>query len=213
MPSTNDINRALDVNDANLSLGNEIFEAAAATFVRNRRAPDIYDANHVTGIKVNTTTEIDSLFQQVETVFAGYRHRRFDTDHRTHPALIARLGLECYERSEGLVMLLAGELVGAAKGFDIRAVTTDADWYAFEVLKTEDWLEARRKQSRPADPEVARAMVRVDRAKCPPVQYFLAYIDGKPVAYFNAWAGTTGMGQVEDLSRFPSIVTAASRRR
>ena len=99
MPSTDNINRALDVNDANLSLGNEVFAAAGATFVRNRSAPDIYDANHVTGIKAQSIAEIDALLQRVDTEFAGYRHRRFDTDHRTHPTLVARLHLEGYERN------------------------------------------------------------------------------------------------------------------
>jgi predicted N-acetyltransferase YhbS len=203
MTSAHTINRALDVNDANLRLGNELFEAAGATFVRNREAPDIYDANHVTEIRVNTAAEIDGLVERVETEFAGFGHRRFDTDHRTHPSLIARLRLDGYERSEGFVMLLEGEIIGSAKEFDIRAVGTDADWAAFEILKTEDWLEARRKQGRPAAPEVARAMVGVNRAKCPPVRYFLAYVDGQPAAYFNAWEGTNGMGQVEDLFTLP----------
>jgi GNAT superfamily N-acetyltransferase len=197
------IHRALEVNDANLSLGNEIFQAAGATFVRNRDAADIYDANHVTDIRARATAEVEELFARVEQEFAGYRHRRFDTDHRTHPSVIARLRLGDYERSEGLVMLLEGGLVGAPKEHDIRAVETDADWAAFEDLKTEDWLEARRKQGRPAEPEVARAMVRVDRRKCPPVRYFLAFLDAKPVAYFNAWEGLDGMGQVEDLFTLP----------
>jgi len=205
MASNDAINRALDVNDANLRLGNELFEAAGATFVRNRGAPDIYDANHVTGIRVNTAAEIDALFQRVETEFTGYLHRRFDTDHRTHPSLIARLRLDGYERSEGLVMLLEGDLIGTAKEFDIRAIETESDWAAFEILKREDWLQARRKQGRPAAPELARAMVGVDRAKCPPVRYFLAYVDGKPVAYFNAWEGNNGLGQVEDLFTLPDL--------
>ena len=46
-------------------------------------------------------------------------------------------------------------------------------------------------------------MVGVDRAKCPPVQYFLASVDGKPAAYFNAWEGINGLGQVEDLFTLP----------
>jgi len=197
------IHRALDVNDANLALGNETFEAAAATFVRNRDAPDIYDANHVTNIRVGSLAEVDALFARVEQEYAGYRHRRFDTDHRTHPVVVARLRLEGYERCEGLVMLLEGEPVGRPKDHDIRAVTTDDDWASFAELKTKDWMEARQKQGRPAEPEVAQAMVRVDRGKCPPVQYFLAYIDGTAAAYFNSWAGIEGLGQVEDLFTLP----------
>jgi predicted GNAT family acetyltransferase len=100
-------------------------------------------------------------------------------------------------------MLLDAGLIGEAKEHDIRAVETDADWAAFEGLNTEDWLEARRKQGRPAEPEVARAMVRVDRRKCPPVRYFLAFVEAAPVSYFNAWEGIDGIGQVEDLFTLP----------
>lgn len=195
--------QALDVNDANLRLGNEVFEAAGATFVRNRGAPDIYDANHVASIRVTSPAAVDQLFARVEQEFEGYRHRRFHTDHRTHPSVIARLHLEDYDRAEGLVMMLAGDLIGAPKEFEIRSVDTDAEWAAFEGLKSEDWIENRRKQGLPLAPEVAIAMARVNRAKCPPAQYFLAWADGRGVAYFNAWVGLDGTGQVEDLFTLP----------
>jgi GNAT superfamily N-acetyltransferase len=198
------IHQALDVNDANLALGNETFEAAGATFVRNRDAPDIYDANHVTNIRLSAPSEVGALFARAEEEYAGNNHRRFDTDHRTHPAVIARLRLEDYERSEGLVMLLEEQLRGTPKEHDIRPVIGEKDWTAFASLKREDWFEYRKKQGRPPDPEVAEAMIRVDRGKCPPVRYFLAYVEGRPAAYFNAWNGIDGLGQVEDLFTHPN---------
>jgi GNAT superfamily N-acetyltransferase len=197
------IHQALDLNDANLALGNETFVAAGATFVRNRDAPDIYDANHLTNIRLSSAAEIDALFTRVEDEYAANKHRRFDTDHRTHPAVIARLRLEDYERSEGLVMLLEGELNGTPGEHDIRPISSEEDWAAYASLKQEDWLEYREKQGRPPEPDVAEAMIRVDRGKSPPVQYFLARVDGKPAAYFNAWAGSDGLGQVEDLFTLP----------
>ena len=197
------IHHALDVNDANMALGNESFGVGGATFVRNRGAPDVYDANHVTGIKVNSVAEVATLFTRAETEFAGFKHRRFDTDHRTHPAVIARLRIEDYERSEGLVMVLEGDLQGSPRRIDIGPIADEAGWAGFRKLKIEDWLEYRRKEGRPPEPEVAEAMVRVDRGKCPPVQYFLAYVEGNPVAYFNSWAGIDGVGQVEDLYTSP----------
>jgi GNAT superfamily N-acetyltransferase len=197
------IHRALDVNNANLALGNEIFEVACATFVRNRNAPDIYDANHVTNIRVRTASEIDALFARADLEYAGFEHRRFDTDHRTHPAVVARLRIEDYERSEGLIMLLPGNLASTPPKHDIRPVVSGEEWAAFAALKLEDWLEYRQRQGRPPEPDVAEASVRVERGKCPPVQYFLAYLDGRPAAYCNSWAGLDGLGQVEDLFTLP----------
>jgi GNAT superfamily N-acetyltransferase len=100
-------------------------------------------------------------------------------------------------------MLLEGELKGRPREHDIRPVTTGDDWEAFARLKREDWLEYRRKQGRDPELELAETMVRVDRGKCPPVQYFIARVDGEPAAYFNAWGGLDGIGQVEDLFTLP----------
>jgi len=197
------IDRALDVNNANMALGNEVFETDRATFVRNRNAPDIYNANHVTGTTVNSVADVEMLFAQVEKEYAGFKHRCFDTDHRTHPAVVARLRIEDYERNEGLVMVLEGDLQGSPEHCDIRPILNDQGWADFRQLKIEDWLEYRKKQGRPPEPEVAEAMVRVDRGKCPPVQYFLAYVDGRPAAYFNSWVGIDSIGQVEDLFTLP----------
>jgi GNAT superfamily N-acetyltransferase len=204
MVSLDLINSAIDVNNANLALGNDTFEAAGATFVRNYEAPDIYEANHVTNIRVDTLEAVDALFARVDTEYDGYRHRRYDVDHRTHPTVTARLQLEDYERSELLVMLLDGDLIGAPRKHEIRPVVTEEDWHSLAVLKLADWLEGRQKHGRPPQPEVGEAMTRVDRAKCPPVQYFLAYANGEPVAYLNSWAGIDGIGQVENLFTVPT---------
>jgi GNAT superfamily N-acetyltransferase len=202
--STKDLaDKALDIDDANHRLGNEVYEAAGATFVRNRQAPDIYDANHVASIRVTTDAQVDELFRRVDEDFADCAHRRFDTDHRTYPPLIARLRLDGFERSEGLAMVLEGDLIGRAREHDIRPVETDDDWAAFEELKVENWAEARRKQERPLDLHVGRSMAGVRRSKCPPTRYYLAYVDGEPAGFFNAWSGVGGIGQVEDLFTLP----------
>jgi len=61
------------------------------------------------------------------------------------------------------------------------------------------------KQKRPEQPEVCEAMIRLNRRRQPPVQYFMAWIDDQPVAYFNSWSGIDGVGQVEDLFTHPDF--------
>lgn len=199
------ITRALDVNAANLALGNERLTADGATLVRNRDMPRIYNANHVSNVTASTPDEIERLLARVEREYEHCRHRQFDVDFRAPPAFVARLALEGYQREDALVMLLEGELNGARKEHDIRPVQTEADWQAYAELHEIDWREEREKQKLPVEPGVEQDMMRARQAKQPPVQNWMAYVDGRPVAYFNLWAGIDGIGQVEDLFTHPGF--------
>ena len=195
---------AADVNAANFMLGNEVFEAAGATFVRSTDTPHIYDANHVTKVHARTPAEIDDLLAAIDREFQHAGHRRFDVDHRTPPELVARLAQEGgYERDDALILLLEGELQGSAPPCDIRPMLTDADWETYWELMLQDWNEHQARLKRNVSEEIARQMWRAKKRKQPPVQYWLAYEGERAVAYFNSWEGVDGIGQVEDLFTHP----------
>ncbi len=198
--------RALATNAGNFALGTEVFELLGATFLRNRTSPDIYDANHVADARPTTTAQIEEFLVVVEREYEASKHRRFDVDYRTPPEFVARLVLEGYEREDGLISLLEGELLGAPpKEFEIRPIETEADWEAYWELMFKDWREHSIQQKRKVKEEIARQMLQAKRLKQPPVQYFMAYVRDKPVAYFNSWAGIDGVGQVEDLFTLPKF--------
>ncbi len=203
MPSAALIDRACDVNAANLALGHEAFDVPGARFVRDPRIPDIHDANHVTAITAATPREIEALFERAEREFAGFGQRIFHAGHRTPPAFEARLRLEGYERTDALVMLLEGPLRGEPQPCDIRPVTSDADWDALVAMSDLDWAEYETRKERSEGASVGRHMAMAKRWKCPPVRYFMAYAEGEPRGYFNAWEGIDGVGQVEDLFVHP----------
>ena len=196
--------RGLHVNDANLALGHEVFEAAGATFVRDKRFPDIHDANHVTHVSASTPDEIDSLLRRVEREYAHCKHRKFHTDFTTPPQLEARLALEGYEPTDALVMLLEGRLRAEPKPHDIRSLDDDAGWRAFDALHALDWQEHATRAKIEAPATVGEALAATQRLKSPPVRVFLAYVDGEPAGYFNAWEGIDGVGQVENLFVHPA---------
>jgi hypothetical protein len=85
---------ALAVNQDNLALGNEVFDAAGARFIRNGAFPSIWDANHVDHVTAASAAEIGTLLGRAEREFEGYPHLRFDLDARTPPEFEARLQLE-----------------------------------------------------------------------------------------------------------------------
>ncbi|MGE0228340.1 MAG: hypothetical protein AB7I38_04860 [Dehalococcoidia bacterium] len=76
---------ALEVNQAHLALGNEVFDAAGGRFVRNRRHPSIWDANHIDRVTARTPAEIEALLATAERAYADCEHLRFDVDPRTPP--------------------------------------------------------------------------------------------------------------------------------
>jgi GNAT superfamily N-acetyltransferase len=197
--------RALDVDAANLALGHETFEACGATFVRNRAYPLIYDANHVAAISASTPEEIDRLLARVEREYDHTAHREFGIDFRTPPAFVARLLLEGFDRRDSLVMVLNGELRARPPDIEIRRVQTEDDWRDYAALRELDWREHERRIKKAPEPAVGESLYSVARLKQPPVQYWFACLKGRPLAYFNSWAGIDGVGQVEDLFTHPKF--------
>ncbi len=198
--------RALATDAGNFALGNESFELLGATFLRSRSSPDIYDANHVAGARPATPAQIEEFLAAAEREYEAAMHRRFDVDYRTPPEFVARLVLEGYEREDGLLSVLEGGLLGPPPDdYDIRPLDTKADWEAYWELMIKDWREHVRQQKRKVKDEIAQQMLKVKRLKQPPVQYFMACVKDKPVAYFNSWAGIDGVGQVEDLFTLPKF--------
>lgn len=196
---------AIDVNQTNMALGNEVFEAEGATFIRSREAHDSYDANHIAHVCASTPAEIDALLQRLEKEYSHARHRRVHTDFRTPPEFIARLSLEGYTRDDALVLLLEGDLRTSPKAFEIRPVTTEPDWEAHRQLFLLDWTQDQERHGHKIEPATRERTFGRRQAKQPRVQYFLAYVDGRAVAYFNSWGGTDGVGQVEDLFTHPDF--------
>ncbi|MEO8457609.1 MAG: GNAT family N-acetyltransferase [Chloroflexota bacterium] len=198
------VDLALNVDAANFQLGNEVFSLPGGRFVRNRELTNVYDCNHVTDVTARTTAEIDALLAAADGEFAHAAHRRFDADHRTPPEFIARLLLAGgYERSDALVSVLEGELIGEAKPWDIRPIEDDAGWEALLALTTADFAEHQLRIGRPVEDAVARRLWLSKKSKQPPVQYWLACDGDTVVGFMNSWDGVSGVGQVEDLFTRP----------
>jgi GNAT superfamily N-acetyltransferase len=192
--------RAIAVDQANRSLGAEVFAACGAVFVRNRSLPMIHDLNHVGVVRTADPSAIDALMARVEREYTGYGHRLFVLDPETPAAVEARLVLDGYDEVEAsLLMLLEGALRGTPPQHRIREVTTPADWEAYGRLKRLDWAERAARLGLGPLPDVAEGLVRTYRLKVPPLRYWLALVDGEPRGFFSSWEGPDGVGQVEDL--------------
>ncbi len=199
MSSSSAIVRACETVAGYLELGNETFEAAHGRFVRNRATPRRWDANHVARVTAESDDPIAALFARAGVEFADYDYRRFDVDPLTPPPFVARLALDGFEQTRTVQLLLEGALRGEAKECDIRPALDDAAWEEFSQLEALDWQETTARQGQAFKPELIEEFTASKRAKMPDVRYFLAYVDGRAVAYFSSWPGTNGVGMVEDL--------------
>jgi ribosomal protein S18 acetylase RimI-like enzyme len=195
---------ALAVTQAFLALGNEVTPTPLGVFVRNRRAPRIWDANHVAHPAAAAPEEVDRLLATVEAHYAGSPHRRVDLDAAPSPALETRLAREGWIERRFEVMVLDGELRGRGGPCDIRPIAGDAGWAAFEGLRALAWAEESARLGLSGDPGIAAETCRVFRAKAPPVRWWLAFERDEPRGYFASWEGIDGIGQVEDLFVHPA---------
>jgi ribosomal protein S18 acetylase RimI-like enzyme len=197
--------RAVAVDRGFLMLGHDTFVADGACFVRDARMPAIHDANFVTNVTVATPEGIGRLLARVDHEFAGVAHRQFLLDGATPAALEAALLLRGYRHAASLLLVLEGALRGAAPSHDIRALRDEADWEAYRGLKQRDWDERAARLGLRDLGWVGAQMMREHRAKSPPAQYWLAWLDGTPRGFLASWSGLDGMGQVEDLYVAPEV--------
>jgi GNAT superfamily N-acetyltransferase len=199
MPIDQMIQRACETVAGYLELGNETSEAAGGRFVRNRATPRRWDANHVARITAESDDEIAALFARADVEFVDYDYRRFDVDPLTPPPFVARLALDGFAQTQTVQLLLEGDLRATRKPIDIRPAEDDPAWNDFARLEALDWQETTARQGQPFERDLLGEFTLSKRAKMPDVRYFLAYADGRAVAYFSSWPGTNGVGMVEDL--------------
>jgi ribosomal protein S18 acetylase RimI-like enzyme len=185
-----------------LALGHEVFDADGARFVRDRRLPDIWEANRVCAVTADSVADVDRVLARADREYAGFGHRRFDLDFTTPPAVEARLLLDGYRAREFLVMTLEGPWHGRAAAADLRPCAEASAWAAYDALKREDWRESAQRLGL-TEGSVGGQMVDGHRRRCPPARYWLAWVDGAPRGFVSSWEGADGVGQVEDLFVHP----------
>ena len=164
--------------------------------------PQVWDANQVRSVRAADPDDIDATLGWVESLYAGFPHRRVAVDGDTPDPFEARLSLDGWTMTPVIQGVLSGELDDARTppGVTIDAVVGDDDWAAMERLTRLDHLDEAAKEGRePWEAELTRSMVEHRRRKAPEVQAFVARLDGEEVGMFSALPGLDGMGLVEDL--------------
>lgn len=200
-----------------LALGSERSEGSGCLLVRNRAHPQVYDANHASGVRAEGPGETAAALESMDRVFGDLGHRSVRVDPLTPPPFEAHLLQDGFTADETLQLVLEGDLRAAPRSFQIRRATTRADWDTLVRLIRLDHVEQTERAGRDPYPEsLASAMAAILRAR-PGVVTWLARVDGADCAYLSSWPGpqTDGLrvGMLEDLfthpdSRHRGIATA-----
>jgi len=194
------ITRAYDTLETWLALGHESIEREGARFVRDLRTKQVYDANFIARVRVDSPAEIDAVLAEADELFAGLGHRHFLWDPGTPLPFEARLQLDGYEAKDEVVLVLETELRSRGPAVELRPVSSDEDWEAITELCWLDHQEEVTHGFHPAWPRsVTEQVVAAKRVKAPGVRYFLARAGGVDCAFFSAFPGRNGVGKVEDL--------------
>jgi GNAT superfamily N-acetyltransferase len=189
-------------------LGAEVLDEQLARFVRNVDAPGVYDVNHASRVRAESSHEVDAVLARADEVFGSSHHRVFDLDPWTPEAFPAALLLDDYELEDELELLLEGDLLAPRPPADVELflVDSDDDWNVVQRLTRLDHEEQASRHGHPLwDEGVTAEMVATKRAKAPALRFWLARIHGDDCAFFSSWPGTNGVGKVEDLFTHPDF--------
>jgi hypothetical protein len=205
--------RAFAVDQAFLALGHETFDAEGARFVRAPEYPRVHDANHLHAVRAATPDAVTRLLARADREFAHCRHRLVRLDAETPPVVEAMLVVRGYRREATVLLVLEGELSGAAPAHEIRPVEDEAGWQAHARLKRSDWDEVAASKGLRDVADVGAQMACIDRAKSPPATWWLAYVDGTRAATWRRSPVTTASGRSTISTSFPRCAGGGWRPR
>lgn len=188
------------------ALGHNVVTDHLCCSVTDPAHPNVWDANHLSGIRAHTSADIQTVLQRADEHLRHCRHRLFVVDPLTPPAFVARLALEDYsELTPTIQFVLDGPLRATPRDLEVRPVRTDDDWHILHGLVRQDHLEGARSHNHSSQSEdLTRGIVAGYRRKVPMYQFFIAREDGVDCAYGAGVLCENGIGMVEDLFTLPT---------
>lgn len=202
MPSRELARRVQETYEEWLSLGTQRTDGPLGTATRSPGLDQIYDANLIAGLKVETAEEMAALLAFADEVHEGLGHRHILAGPETSPLAHSEMAQAGFAGDPAIQLLLRGELQGPSPiPLEIRPVESEED------LRSADRLLRLWHEENNAAPgakhqlseETSRQMARSLSAKAPAFRRFLARKDGIDVGFFGSYPGTNGVGMVEDL--------------
>lgn len=199
--------RIIDAYEWHRALGNRQNICRFGSLIHDTDNPDVWSANHVSGITASSDDEIDELLAEVDANYRYCRHRCFQINKFTPERFVARLIMDDFEElSPTLQMLLMKEpperQVANLKLLD---VVDEDDWLNIRRMVRLDHNEGARTHRTKLPEAVTEGIVSGFRRKSGPSHMVIATIYGEPCAYGAIVDCANGMGMIEDLYTIPKF--------
>lgn len=185
-------------------LGNDVIQTPHCRIVKNAAVPNVWDANHASGVTAEQLDDIEVLLRDMERHLSHTSWRVIHTDPFTPESFVARLALDGYAEQPATIQMVLSERLRTDRRGDIAPIETEADWQSLAALVRRDHEEGARTSGNILPPSVTDDIIAGYRAKSGPYRFHLARIDGKPAAYGALVAAPSGAGMVEDLFTLPT---------
>ncbi len=186
------------------ALGHSSVEGRHCRLVTDPEHPDVWSANHASGLRATTPAEIDETLEDIETAYGHSRYRVVDADAFTPPAVLARLALDGWQEHPAVILMALTGRIGPieAPPLEFRAVESADDWSDLRRLHDLDISEVGR-ASGPRSPEIAEGLFHGMVKKARSGRIFLARLDGRSCAYALAVPAPRDFGFIDDVFTDP----------
>ncbi len=190
-----------------LTLGTQRTEGPACYGTLSPGLPQVYDGNLIAALRAETAEQMAQVLAFADELHEGLGHRHILAGPDTTALALAAMAQAGYAADPAIQLLLQGELKGPApQPLDLRPVESEEDFGSAARLMR---LWAEEDNAKPDakfqySEEVSRQMAMSLAAKSPAFRRFLVRMDGIDVGVFGSFAGSNGVGMVEDLYTVPS---------
>lgn len=188
------------------ALGHASAPARHCRLVTDPAHPEVWSANHASGVRAAASDAIEETLADIEAAFAHSPYRVVDADAFTPPSFLARLALDGWQEQPAVILMtLEGALAPVrAPPLALGAVETAEDWTELRRLHDLDLSEGARTGAAHSA-AVAEGLYQGMRKKADAGRIFLARLDGRACAYAMALPAPGGFGLIDDVFTDPEF--------
>ena len=188
------------------ALGHASAQARHCRLVSDLAHPEVWSANHASGVRAATPQAIEETLADIEAAFAHAPCWVVDSDAFTPAPFLARLALDGWQEQPAVILMSldAATAAAAVPNLEIGPVRAEADRDELRRLHRRD-LEEGERTGGPRSEVVIQGLFEGLQSKAAAGRVLLGRIDGHPCAYAMAVPAPGGFGFIDDVFTAPEF--------